>query len=53
MAEYSKALLYNKRALDIFQESPPENHSSLATTYSKIGYYVYEHKRALENALLL
>ncbi len=43
MDNYSKALSYHQKALDIRQSLPP-NHPDLASSYNNIGL-VYEHIR--------
>jgi tetratricopeptide (TPR) repeat protein len=42
MGEYSKALSYYEKALEIAQETLPANHPSLAASYNNVGLvYVY------------
>jgi tetratricopeptide (TPR) repeat protein len=37
MGDYSEALSYNQKALEIYQKTLPQNHPSLATSYNNIG----------------
>ena len=38
MGEYSKALSFSEKALEIYQKTLPQNHPWLATSYNKIAF---------------
>jgi len=48
--EYSKALEYFEKSLEIYKKTLPANHSSLATSYNNIGN-VYDHMGEYSKAL--
>jgi tetratricopeptide (TPR) repeat protein len=51
MGEYSKALSYYEKDLEIFQKTPPANRPHLAISYNNIGsvyYYTGEYPKALK-----
>jgi tetratricopeptide (TPR) repeat protein len=50
MGEYSKALSYYEKALEIRQKTLPANHPSLATSYNNIGL-VYDNMGEYSKAL--
>jgi tetratricopeptide (TPR) repeat protein len=51
MGEYSKALSYYEKAVEIRQKTLPANHPSLATSYNNIGV-VFDNLGEYSTALL-
>ncbi|CAF1117988.1 unnamed protein product [Adineta steineri] len=51
MGEYSKALLYKEKALEIYQKTLPSNHPDLTISYGLIGN-VYDNMGEYSKALL-
>ncbi|CAF4967799.1 unnamed protein product, partial [Rotaria socialis] len=50
MGDYSNALSYNKKALEIDENMLPSNHPDLASSYNNIGF-VYDNMGDYSNAL--
>jgi len=50
MGEYSKALEYFEKSLEIMKIALPANHPSLATSYNNIGW-VYRNRTDYKKAL--
>ncbi|CAF4247216.1 unnamed protein product [Adineta steineri] len=55
MKEFSKALFYHQKALEIFQQTLPANHPDLAITHNNIAKVynsTHEYNTAMEHAQL-
>jgi tetratricopeptide (TPR) repeat protein len=51
MGDYSEALSYHEKALEIYQKTLPENHPDLAISYGNIGL-VYNNMGEYSKALV-